>query len=158
MTLEGYKKQFADAKNKMTLSDSACYIQKILENQYPFLPKTWKLNRHEYVKRLASRTACLTIIETLQNASPWEDYREIFAELEWPLMRRVVRHSIDGTWEGSCGRKAGEADAWFVEMWFAYQELFRKMPGTIPNIAAWRIYNNMIHDIDQRTKVFRRNL
>lgn len=158
MTLEGYKKQFADSKNKMTLNDAANYVQRLLQSHYPMLPKTGIINRLEYTHRLACRTACLELIEALHAASPWEDYREIFAELEWPYMQRVVKHAMNHEWDGSCGKKIGKADALFVEMWFAYQEIFRKMPGNIPDITLWKIYNSVVRDVDQKTKIFRRNL
>lgn len=158
MTLECFKKQFADAKRKMTLNDAANYIHDLLDESFPLLPKTGHINHAEYVHRLAQRTACMELEEAIRNASPWQDYREIFAELIWPYMHRVVEHILEDRYSESYGKKEGIADAWFVEMWFSYEEIFQQMPGKIPDITPWRRYFTMTGNVASKMERFRRKL
>lgn len=158
MTLECFKKQFADAKQRMSLNDAANYIHGMLDEYFPYLPKTGHINHVEYVHRLAQRTACMELEKAIRNASPWQDYREIFAELEWPYMRRVLEHLMDGRYSELYGEKEGIADAWFVELWFSIHEIFSRMPGKIPDTTPWRRYWVMIGNVNEKTKRFRRKL
>lgn len=158
MTLECFKKQFADSKCKMALNDAADYIHKMRNETFPFLPKTGAINCHEYIHRIAQRTACEELEAAIRKASPWQDYREIFAEFEWPYMRRVLEHIMEGRYSELYGEKEGLADAWFVEMWFSYHEIFQRMPGEIPNTTPWRRFDVMITNVEVKTRRFRRKL
>lgn len=157
MTKECFLKQFADGKKKMDLNQAANLIRRMLAD-YPMLPKTGHLNRLEYVHRLAQRTACMELETAMRNASPWEDYREIIADYEWGYMRRAAMHSMEDRWKGPDGKKWGMSDAWIIEMWFAYHDIYRRMPGEIPDITPWRIYDHLIWHIERKTRKYRRNL
>lgn len=158
MTKECFMKQFADCKKAMQLNEAADYIHLLLANTLPMLPKMGPLHHERYIRRLAQRTACMELEEAMRSAPPWKDWRVIFAEFEWPYMRRVARHSMDEVYKGPCGKKWGEADAWIVEMWVAYHTIFQLMPGGIPDITPWRIYDNLINHVLKKTARYRRNL
>lgn len=157
MDLTQFEKQFMEAKDPMPLNQAATYIRQLREN-YPMLGKTWTFNRLEYNHRLAMQTACEELEDILRNAAPWKDYREIIAECIWPYMRRVLRHKIDGWYDGLYGTKWGIADAWFVELWLAYDEIFRRMPGKIPDTTPWRIFDSLVYQTERVTRNYRRNL
>lgn len=157
MDLIGFKQLFMDSKQPMPLDQAAAYIRK-LRNDYPLMGKSWTFNRLEYNHRLAVATACDELEETFRKAAPWEDYREIIAGYIWPCMQRVLKHLNDGRYDGPYGVKWGVADAWFVEMWLAYDLLFREMPGTIPDIAPWRMLDTLLTQTERNTRNYRRNL
>lgn len=157
MDLEQFKKQFTEAKDPMPLDQAATCVRRIKENN-PMLGKSWTFNRLEYNHRLAMRTACMELEDILRNAAPWEDYREKIAECIWPYMRRILSHTHDGRYEGLYGTKWGVADAWFVEMWLAYDEIFRRMPGTIPNITPWKMMDSIVYQTERVTRNYRRKL
>jgi len=158
MTLECFKKQFADTKDKLTLEEAANYVHKILEESLPYLPKVGRINRQAHIHRIAQRTACIELENAIRNASPWQDYREIFAEFEWPYMRRVLEHLQEGRYSELYGEKEGIADAWFVEMWFSYHEIFQCMPGEIPDTTPWRRFSVMAGNVEVKMRRFRRKL
>ena len=157
MDINGFKKLFADSKRPMNLSQAEMYVRKILHN-LPYLPNYGPFNRHESFHRMAQRTVCMEIAERLHNASPWEDYREIMAELEWPYFQRVARHVFENKYDGPDGERWGSADAWFVEIWYAYHEIFNRMPGTIPDVAPWRMYKSIQAQVLKKTLKYRRKL
>ena len=162
MTKEEFRKQFIQGKRFLPPEQAIGYIQSLLINEFPMLPKKGMLNRLDYVRRLAQRTACMEIVQAIRGFAPWEDriadYREVIAMFEWSYMRRVANHSYEDVWDGPDGRKWGEADAWFVEMWVAYHDIYLKMPGTLPNTTPWRIYDSLIGHIWSKSKKYRRNL
>lgn len=157
MTKERFLKQFADCKKSMQLDEAANYIHSLLE-VLPMLPKRGPMHHDVYLRRLAQRTACMELEEAMRNAPPWKDWRVIVAEFEWPYMRRAARHSMEGVYRGSDGRKWGEADAWIIEMWTAYHYVFKSMPGTIPDTTPWRIFDCLMDDIYHNTTKYRRKL
>ena len=158
MTLECFKKQFADAKCRLPLDDAADRIHRMKDEIFPILPKTGSVNHEGYIHRMALRTACDELEKVIRGASPWEDYREIFAELEWPYMRRVVGHIVEKRYAEEYGEKEGEADALFVELWFCYHEIFERMPGVIPDTPPWKRYYVVTANVKQTMKKYRRKL
>lgn len=157
MNLDGFKELFSNSKNAMPLSQAAEYICRMRDN-YPLMAKGLTFNRLEYNHRLAVNTACTELIDAMRSAAPWQDYREIIADYIWPYMQKVLKHRKDGRYNGPYGEKWGVADAWFVEMWLAYDEIFRRMPGNVPDITQWKMLNGLIHEADIATRKFRRKL
>lgn len=157
MDLKGFKELFANSKSAMPLNQAANYICKMREN-YPVMGKGWAFNRLEYNHRMAINVACAELEKAIRNAAPWEDYREIIASYIWPCAQRVLKHCEDGRYDGPYGEKWGVNDAWFVEMWLAYDEIFRKMPGNIPNITQWKMLDTLIYQTERTTRIFRRKL
>ena len=157
MNLDGFKELFINSKSAMPLNQAANHIHKMRED-YPLVSKGWTFNRLEYNHRMATNTACVELEKAIRNAAPWEDYREIIAGYIWPCMQRVLKHCEDGRYNDVYGEKWGVNDAWFVEMWLAYDEIFRKMPGNIPDIAPWKMLDSLICQSEQRTRKFRRKL
>lgn len=157
MNLDGFKEQFCNSKNAMPLDQAAAYIHR-LSNDYPYMSKALTFNRLEYNHRMAMKTACTEIENAIRKASPWEDYREIIADYEWPYMQRVLKHGNNGLYDGPYGEKWGVADAWFVEMWLAYDEIFRRMPGAIPNTVPWKMFDSLIMQTERSTRKYRRKL
>lgn len=156
MTKQSFLKQFSDSKKFMQMDEAADYIHSLLKN-LPMLPKGGPMHHQAYIQRLARRTACMELEEAMRNAPPWKDWRVVFAEFEWPYMRRAVNHSMNKAYEGSYGCKLKEADAWIVEMWCAYHYIFQSMPGAIPSITSWKIYNCLMDQIyNDMTKCRRR--
>lgn len=158
MDLNRFRKQFSCVKHAMPLAEAANYIHGLLKTEFPMLPKTGRINHGEYTRRIAQRTACMELENAIRNAAPWEDYREIIAGFEWPFMRRVTRHIAEGYYKGPYGEKWGEADAWFVDMWSAYHDVFCSMPGFIPDTREWQMYDALMADAKRKTRKFRRNL
>lgn len=162
MTKEEFRKQFIQGKQFLPPDEAVGYIHSLLVNEFPMLQKTGYLNRLEYIRRLAQRTACMEIIQAIRGHSPWEDriadYREVIAMFEWGYMRRVGSHSLYDVWSGPDGKKRGEADAWFIEMWRAYYDVYLRMPGNLPDTTAWRMYDNLMIHILHKTVKYRRNL
>ena len=151
MTKEEFRKQFIQGKQYLPPDEAVGYIYSLLVNEFPMLPKTGYLNLLEYIRRLAQRTACMEIIQAIRGHSPWEDriadYREVIAMFEFY-----------DVWSGPDGKKRGEADAWFIEMWRAYYDVYLRMPGNLPDITAWRMYNGLMIHILHKTLKYRRNL
>lgn len=158
MNIDDFKKQFANAKQGMTQSEAACYIRGLLQTEYPMLSKTWMINQGEYIRRLCQRTACVEIIDELEKAAPWEDYREVIARLEWPYLQRVANHSFEDIYDNDYGNEWGKADAWFMEMLLSYNDVYLRMPGKVPDETPWRIYNTLISQIFSKLKKYRRNI
>mgnify|MGYP007013883929 CR=1 FL=1 len=157
MDLEGYRKLFATSKSEMDLNDAAVYIHHLKETIYPMMTKN-RLNAAGYSFRLSCRAVCEEAEQAIMNALPWDDWREIFAELEWKTMRRVVKHSMEDIYSYRDGRKWGEADVWFLDMWRAYHDVFCNMPGgPLPDIGPWRIYHCLMEDISRKLAKYRRN-
>lgn len=157
MDLNGFKRQFTGAKNAMPLSQAADYIHHIYD-EHPMLDKQTTFNRLEYNHRLAIRTACTELENLIRNAAPWVDYREIIAECIWPYMRRILVHKNDRWYDGLYGTKWGVADAWFVEMWLAYDEIFRRLPGKIPDSTPWKMLDSLVYQTERYTRNYRRKL
>lgn len=155
LTRECFLKQFANAKKPMSPSEAAEYIHRVA-GWHSLIPK-YK-GSMKYIHRLALMTAFSELEEAFRKASPTEDYREIIASFEWPYMRRAVQHMQDGVYDCREKRKLCEADGWIIEMWRAYHDVFRSMPGTIPDIACWRMYDHMMRQVLKKTHVFRRKL
>lgn len=157
MNLNEFKDLFVKSKDAMPLSQAAGRIREIFDT-CPLIGKGWTFNRLEYNHRLAMNTACTELEDAFRGAAPWNDYREIIAEYIWPYMHRVLNHIKNGRYSGPYGEKWGVADAWIVEMWFAYDEIFRKMPGAIPDITKWKILDLLIYDVEKITRKYRRKL
>lgn len=157
MTLEDYQKMFKGSKSEMTLTEAANYIHQ-LKNELPMLPKASRWNHHEYIQRLAQRTACDELEAEMRQAPTWKDYREIFASIEWPFMRKMAKHSMEDIYNGPDGKKRGEADAWIVEMWSAYHDIFLMMPGFVKDDTPWQIREHLLDMVKKKTEKFRRNL
>ena len=146
MDLDSFKALFADSKDELSLSDATDIVAWLKENTFPMFSKTWRVNKDEYSRRLAQRAVCDNLIEEFESAPPWEDYREIFARLEWPYMQRALGHLFDETWyKGPYGKKRWEADGWFLNMWVAFHDVFNKMPGNLPDITPWRSYDCLMN-------------
>ena len=159
MDINSFAALFVESKAFMPLNEAVRYIHVLGQEEYPMLPKIWKINRHEYVARLAHRSVCEEVEEAFRNASPWEDYREILAELEWPYLYRIARHSMDDIYDKEPnGIKWGEADAWFIEMWIAFHDIFLKFPGYVPDLTQWRMYNMLMRNSCKKLSKYRRNL
>lgn len=157
MDLEGFKCRFIYAKKSMPLDQAASFIHHVFDDN-PMLAKSSTFNKLEYNHRLATRTACIELEEAMRNAAPWMDYREIIAEFIWPYMRRILVHINGGWYDGLYGTKWGVADAWFVEMWLAYDGIFRRFPGKIPETTQWRMYDLIINETERCTRNYRRKL
>lgn len=156
MDLQTFAKQFTSVKRAMPLNDAADYIRRLRKTEFPMLPKTGHINIPEYDRRLAQRAACDMLEAAFRKAAPWEDYREIIAGFEYPIMQRVCRHIAKGYYSGAYGKKWGEADAWFVDMWMAYHTVFCAMPGSIPDTGVWGMFNHLMLDAERKTRRFRR--
>lgn len=157
MDLNGFKELFANSKCAMSLTEAAKYVFEI-RNDYPLMSKSWTYNRLEYNHRMAMNTACTELENAMLKAAPWEDYREIIADYIWPCMQRVLKHGADGRYKGPYGEKWGVADAWFLEMWLAYDEIFRRMPGSIEDITQWKMLDSLIFQAERSTRQYRRKL
>ena len=156
MDLDGYKKMFVRGKEPMTLKEAAADVRHILNNECPMLPKRGHLNKREYDRRLALRAVCEELEKAFRTAPPWKDYREIIAELEWPYMRRVAGHVYKDIYSGPDGKKLGEADVWFLDMWIAYHNVLLRMPGDIPENPQWIIYRCMMANALKKLEKYRR--
>lgn len=157
MNLDGFKKLFCSSKNAMPLNQAEAYICQLRED-YPLMDRYWTLNRLEYNHRMAMNTACVELSNVIRKAAPWEDYREIIALYIWHCMQRVTKNCADGRYKGPYGDKIGIADARVVEMWLAYDEIFRRMPGTIQNTTPWKMLNSLLVQAESTTRKYRRKL
>ena len=157
MTLEKYMQQFADAKMAMSLPDAVKFVRYLLTHECDMNQKLrWgKLSRDMWIREKYIRVVCTELERELRNASPWEDYREIMARLEWPYMYRVSKHILEDRYDGPDGEKWREADAWFVEMWMAYHIVFMRMPGFIPDTTPWKIYEVALYNAARKTAKYR---
>lgn len=157
MNLDGFKELFCNSKLAMPLDQAEAYIRK-LRDDYPIMDKNWTINRLEYNHRMAMNTACVELANAIHKAAPWEDYREIIADYEWPFMQRVLKNYNDGRYNGQYGEKIGLADAWIMEMWLAYDEIFHRMPGVIKDTTPWKMLNSLIAQMERNTRKYRRKL
>lgn len=160
LNIDRYAKQFVDSKVAMDLPDVLKLVRYLLDHECkPNQKLRWSAeSRSIYTKMKYVKVVCIEFEKELLNASPWEDYREILARLEWPYMHRVLSHISENRYEGPYGEKWRRADAWFVEMWTAYHILFMRMPGYIPDTAPWRMYDIVLGNARSSTAKYRREL
>ena len=165
MDVNGYMKLFADSKESMTLNEAANYVHYLRTEECHYIPRVRQMFKGVYinndetcVRRFAQITACAELEKVLRDASPWEDYREIIARLEWPYVYRVVTHLRENRYDGPNGEKWKKADAWFVMMWEAYHDIFHRMPGLTPDLSVWRNYEFTLDKAKHLTAKYRRKL
>ena len=157
MTLDEYIGMFMESRMPLSTDRVIGYLHDI-RDEHPFMPNCGVFNRKEANHRLYIRSACSIVEKELIKALPWSDYREVLARLEWPYMRRVANHSMNDIYNGPDGEKWGEADAWFLEMWLAYHEIFLSMPGFELNTIQWKMYDNMLKQVCKKLAKYRRRL
>ena len=157
MTVDDYAKVFSDSKCSLTLSKAIQFVHYVRVNECD-KPCLLRCSHSIHIKNKFLRVACAEFEHALRIAPPWEDYREVIARLEWPIMCRVVNHIQNGKYDGPDGEKWIEADVWFVEMWTAYHILFLRMPGYSPENSFWRNYDRKLREARKKTAKYRRFL
>ena len=156
MTLEQFVKMFSESKKEMSLASSEALLKNMLNTEFPMIFCQQHFSRHEYDTRLARRTACMELIRIFHDAPPWEDYRELIAKSEWKCMQRILKHMTSGAYKRKDGEYIGRSDVWFMDMWAAYHYIFTRLPGKIPFITPWKIFNNLLGQTADSIEQYRR--
>lgn len=156
MVLEDFIETVKNSKWEMATNEAADHICKLLQEAPPMPKIRNRHNEKEFNRRIVYRSVCAELEKALRTALPWEDYREIFARLMWPVIRRLSRHAMEDIYNGEDGERWGEADAWFVDRWTAYDYFLTWMPGELPDSVTWKAYRNILGTAQRQLKKYRR--